>query len=93
VDKIDWLSRFEQVGSSLRLGMEAQGSTQLIACIDDLLEFLPHCLPAQVNRFQSVLNQILAAQMRKDFLLVADLLEYEMAPLICGLITNSENYK
>ncbi len=82
MDAIDWFSRFEKVGCSLRLGMEAQGSEELVGCIDLLIGRLTTVPAEQTMVMQQVLGEILAAQGRKDYLLVADLLEYEIAPLL-----------
>jgi len=79
---IDWFSQFEKVGSSLRLGMEAQGSEELICCIDLLAGRLTMLPAEQAVTMQQILEEIFAAQTRKDYLLVADLLEYEIAPLL-----------
>ncbi len=72
---------FSQVGQSFRLGMEAQGCAQLMTLIDRLLGRMPELAAEQTIHLQFLLEQALAAQQRKDFLLVADILEYEVAPL------------
>ena len=79
---IDLLREFETVGRSLRLGMEAKGCAVLVLCLDELEKQLPN-LPLEVtNQILPYLGDALAAQERKDYLLVADLLEYEIAPLL-----------
>lgn len=79
---INWFSEFEEVGRALRLGMEAQGSAALVHCLDKLQQRLCELPGETTNAILLHLEQALAAQQRKDYLLVADLLEYEIAPLL-----------
>ncbi len=88
---IDWFNRFEKVGSNLRLGMEAQGCEELVSCIDQLVGRLVAFPAEQTILMQQVFGEILIAQERKDYLLVADLLEYEIAPLLQHLECRAEN--
>ena len=80
--QVDWFKQFEKAGRYLRLGMEAAGSTELVNCIDLLIEKLPQLQDSLMNEIQLYLAQVLAAQVRKDYLYVADLLEYEIAPCL-----------
>jgi len=76
---------------AFRVGMEAQGNDHLIAFVNHLAEVLSAArhkppdgagkehLPPQAE-ILPFLETALAAQERGDFLFVADLLEYEIAP-------------
>ena len=59
-----------------RLGIEGEGSRHLIAFIDALEPLLNGAAGAELQRINPILNLIVQAQGRKDFLGVADLLEY-----------------
>lgn len=87
---IDWYAEFEKVGRSLRLGMEAQGCAALVHCIDQLMSHLSDFSPEVAVRLPALLEPALAAQGRKDYLLVADLLEYELAPLLQQSLTEQK---
>jgi len=80
MDQTDWLKQFEKVGRFLRLGMEALGSVELVNSIDLLIAKLPELQPSLASDIQVLLSLALSAQERKDYLYVADLLEYEIAP-------------
>ncbi len=71
------LANLNAAANSFRVGMEAQGNDRLSKCIDALWSGLNqgdlqpgsfHLLP--------ILEDLLAAQYRGDYLYVADLLEY-----------------
>lgn len=79
---IDWFGEFEEVGRSLRLGMEAQGCATLVLCLNQLERRLPLFPVELIQKILLLLGQALAAQERKDYLQVADILEYEIAPLL-----------
>ena len=40
--------------------------------------------PAKMNFLNSLMNHCLVAMQKKDYLLIADLLEYELKPLVGG---------
>jgi hypothetical protein len=79
---IDWFREFEEVGRALRLGREAQGCAALVQCLDKLQQQLADLPLELTNQILVHLGVALAAQQRKDYLQVADLLEYEIAPLL-----------
>ena len=67
-----------------RLGMEAAGSEDLTRFIDDLFPLLGS-LPAEtISHLNEISMAVLGAQARRDFLQVADLLQYKIAPLLNG---------
>lgn len=75
-------SLLQKTAEAFRLGAEAQGSEGLVALIDGLpalLEQVPGDATACLNQ---VLSAMLAAQSRKDYLYLADLLEYELPAIL-----------
>ncbi len=72
----------QETTEAFRLGMEGLASERLTQLIDlwsaDLKSFPEETL-MQLN---SHFNELFAAQSRKDFLYVADLLQYEITPLL-----------
>jgi len=67
---------------SYRLGMEAEASENLVTVIDSILTNLNNAATTPSTHLNNVLAEILAAQGRRDFLRIADLLEYELAPVL-----------
>lgn len=78
----NWRQPLEAAARALRLGMEGEGGEQLTLFIDRLATALSTLSPQQLAALNEVLGAILQGQARKDFLLVADLLEYEVAPFL-----------
>lgn len=79
---VDWFHEFEGVSRPFRLGMEAQGCLALVSCIDQLQPLLSSFPGHIAQQLISFLEVALLAQERKDYLLVADMLEHEIAPLL-----------
>ena len=75
-------ANLRQAALAFRLGQEATGCERLTGFIDGLLPTLGNASPDLVHQLERVLGEALQAQQRKDFILVADLLEYELAPLL-----------
>lgn len=74
----DFEAVVRSTAAAFRLGMEGQGSEGLVALIDalpGLLKSLPVDFAVRLNQ---LLATMLAAQGRKDYLYLADLLEYEL---------------
>lgn len=67
---------------AFRLGVEGEGSDALIRTIDQMITLLGALPESGMQAANGILLELLAAQGRKDFLLVADLLEFELAPLL-----------
>lgn len=65
--------------TAFRLGMEGQANEELIAFIDGFPGFLRNRGLSDAAQVNVVLTEILSAQSRKDYLFVADLLEYELS--------------
>lgn len=77
-----WRQPLDAAVRALRLGMEGEGGAQLTRFIDLLVPALGHLSPEHLAALNDVLGAILQGQTRKDFLLVADFLEYEVAPFL-----------
>lgn len=68
--------------NAYRLGREGEASEALTACIDLLVAILPQASPQNLASLTGLLPEILEAQDRQNFLQIADLLEYRLAPLL-----------
>lgn len=79
---IDWPARLWQIGGYFRLGMEARACRTLAYYVEQLLVEFPKIPAEYTGNLQVLLGQTLAAQERRDFLMVADLLEYEIPPIL-----------
>ena len=67
---------------AFRLGMEGVGSERLAEFIDALGCLLPKVSPDVLEKLNPLLEDTFNAMSRKDHLRVADLLEYEIKPLV-----------
>jgi len=65
-----------------RLGMEAQASDSMVAFIDAFVPLLQGGGLVGAHAVQALLGELLQAQARKDYLRVADLLEYEILDML-----------
>jgi len=72
----------KSAATAFRLGMEGQASQDLVRFIDTFLPLLQNPNRWDTKEINRLLNEVLAAQSRKDYLRVADLLEYEISALI-----------
>ncbi len=76
------LARLEATTSAFRIGLEGQGNEQLTALIDAIGQRLP-LLPAErLPRLTPLLENALNAIARRDYLWAADMLDYEIRPLV-----------
>ena len=67
--------------SSFRLGMHAQGNDAFVHFVDGLRAWIEEPeRGADARRLSPLFAEFVAAQMRGDYLRVADMLEYELAP-------------
>ena len=75
-----------QIGAAathFRLGEVSMASEVMIAVVDSIQEYLAADSDEDTaQEFMPALQMIVAAQERGDFLLVADVLEYEVAGLV-----------
>lgn len=67
---------------SFRLGMEAAGSEALITGTELLAEKISGWSETDLQGLNQWLGNIFEAQKKKNFLYVADLLEYQILPII-----------
>ncbi len=65
-----------ETANAFRLGMEGAGSEKLVLFIDCLMKVLQNTPSQDIVRLNSLLQEIFSAQARRDFLRIADLLEY-----------------
>jgi len=78
----DLTEHIKTASISFRLGMEAMGSENLARFIDGLSPVLQTLPQGVVQRLAAILNESLASQSRKDYSYLADLLEYQIVPLL-----------
>lgn len=81
-EKTTCIDALTSAASLFRLGMEGQASENMVKFIDTFLPELGGKPPEQIAQLTLLLNDIMTAQSRKDYLRVADLLEYELLPKI-----------
>lgn len=72
----------QEVVTACRLGMEGMAGDRLTRFVDRLQADLSALPLPLLQRLVPLLGEMLAAQERQDLLGVADLLQYEMAPLL-----------
>lgn len=72
----------QSTAESFRLGMEGQGSQALVELIDGLSLNLIGLRQEDIAALNTILVRALEAQQRKDFLYVADMLEYRLKPFL-----------
>lgn len=66
-----------------RLGMDAKANDTFARFVDALSQQLPQISSSiDVTHLNMKLNQLFQAQSRADYLYLADLLEYEILPII-----------
>jgi len=68
--------------TAFRLGMEADASENLVSFVDSFAAVLQEGKGIDMQLVNALLAEVLAAQARKDYLRVADILEYEIASLL-----------
>ena len=77
-----WATHLGESGRAFRLGREAAGSENLTRFIDAVVPALATAPPELMQTLGPILNEVLAAQQRHDYSHLADLLEYELQPLL-----------
>jgi hypothetical protein len=80
--KNNWQAHLDSAILALRLGMEGMAGDRMARFIDALAPRLSLSAPAATQRLNPLLGEALAAQGRKDFQRMADLLQYEIKPLL-----------
>lgn len=76
------LAKLTECCRLFRVGREAEANSQLAALIEPLLQALPQLAERQRAHFEVVMPLLLDAQQRRDLLYLADLLQYEIGPLV-----------
>lgn len=80
---MDLSLRVRDVVRALRLGESAQASDWLVGVIDALADALHRPpLACEAARILPILERVLEAQVRCDTLWLADLLEYQLLPVV-----------
>ena len=75
----------EEVVEAYRLGMEGQASEHLVKLIDLLTPVLAKASAEQVPRITSLLAASISAIKCKDYLYIADMFGYEIAPPLLNM--------
>lgn len=67
---------------ALRQGREAQANSHFATLMAELPSLLAQSGPACQQQLVALIPQLFAAQQRRDLLAIADLLQFELAPLM-----------
>ena len=81
-EKESFTTALESTCRAFRLGMEGEGSEQLVALIDSISVLMASASEDTFIQLSTLLSEALGAIKRKDYLWTADMLEYEIAPLL-----------
>lgn len=74
------ISALEKAIVLLRMGMEGEGNSRLVQFLDGFLANSDQASILTGAEILIILQNIIEAQSRGDFLLIADLLEYSVLP-------------
>jgi hypothetical protein len=77
----DCITCLQDTADAYRVGREAAASQLLVQGIDRLAGILGALPPGDIARLQVHLAEALQAQQRRDFVRVADVLDYLLVPL------------
>jgi hypothetical protein len=78
----DISQKLDEVARGYRLGMEGHGSVKLVQLIEMLLPELTDLPPTNLISLNHLLTQSMEALSRRDYLFVADLLEFPIKDAI-----------
>ncbi len=71
--------KIQRTSNAFRLGMESKGGQLFSELIDELLEVISSSASDELlGKFNRLLQQMIEAQLKADFLYLADLIEYEL---------------
>lgn len=79
---LDISQKLDEVARGYRLGMEGHGSVKLVQLIEMLLPELTDLPPTNLIPLNHLLTQSMEALSRRDYLFVADLLEFPIKDAI-----------
>jgi len=65
---------------AFRLGAEGQANEYCVEFCEDLVRYLPILEDNTIQQINNLLQLMLKAQMNRDFLYVADIVQYEILP-------------
>ncbi len=82
----DISQQLTEVASGYRQGLEGHGSLKLVQLIEMLLPELTDFPPTSLSTLNHLLTQAMEALSRRDYLFVADLLEYPIKDAIDNYI-------
>ncbi|APG27357.1 hypothetical protein A7E78_05575 [Syntrophotalea acetylenivorans] len=77
-----WQKHLHTAVIAFRLGMEGMAGGRMTGFIDGLLPCLDEFPPQIMQKLNPLLEKILSAHARQDFCCVADLLQYELGPIL-----------
>ena len=86
----DISQKLGEVARGYRLGMEGHGSVKLVQLIEILLPELKDIPPTNLLMLNHLLTESMEALSRRDYLFVADLLEYPIKDTIAEYIKIKE---
>ena len=81
-EKDSFTAALEPTCRAFRLGMEGEGSEHLVSLIDSITGLMANAPQGVILQLGTLLAETLGAIERKDYLWAADMLEYEIAPLL-----------
>ena len=87
-EKDSFAAALQQTCRAFRLGLEGEGSEHLVSLIDSISVLMTKASEDGLMQLSSLLTETLGAIERKDYLWAADMLEYEIAPLLAKLARN-----
>lgn len=70
------------VADNFRLGYEGEANQMFVAFIDAVIELIAKNRLGQDLELNTVLGTLIESQTRRDLLFVADILQYELIPLL-----------
>lgn len=85
------IAQLHRAAEAFRVGAEASGSVALMEMLDSLEQITTHpMVETNLPGIAECLGGVLAAQSRGDWTGVADLLQYQVLPLLDGVPTESD---
>jgi len=75
--------KIQCTSNAFRLGMEGKGGQLFSELIDDLLKIISTSASSEsLINFNTLLQNMIQAQLRADYLYLADLIEYELVDIL-----------